>query len=429
MERDYIKMEERKILIIYPHWPPSNLAGVHRPRLIANFAKDFGWKPIVLTVKPEYYEEAPDLNMNKLVSPEIKVVQVEAFGLGNSIRLIGDIGLRAFFQLYKMAKELIKSQQIDFIWIPVPSFYTALLGRMLHKIKGTPYGIDYIDPWVDGFTNHEKKFSRAWLSNKLARFLEPIAVKKSSLISGVSTPYYQAVLDRNFKNKEIVHVGMPYGFDPADHAIMLDSITVPWRDRKGIKPIVYAGAFLPKSHLFVDTLFQSVQQLKKENKWDDSVVLYFLGTGNYPGKTIKEYAEDYGISSSVVEIGSRFAFLEILNFLSDSYGVMVIGSTEKHYTASKTYQALLSQKPVFAVFHEESSAVQVLKECKADNYLVEFKEGEENADLVRKMKIKFLSFVNNPHWQPELRNLEQYSAKASANKLFKAIEGCLKKES
>ena len=33
----------KRILIIYPHWPPSNLVGVHRVRLIAN-ETDPVWK-------------------------------------------------------------------------------------------------------------------------------------------------------------------------------------------------------------------------------------------------------------------------------------------------------------------------------------------------------------------------------------------------
>ena len=46
----------RKVLILYPHFPPSNLAGVHRPRLFAQHLPDFGWEPVVLTVDEKYYE-------------------------------------------------------------------------------------------------------------------------------------------------------------------------------------------------------------------------------------------------------------------------------------------------------------------------------------------------------------------------------------
>ena len=50
----------KTILIIYPHFPPSNLAGVHRPRLFAQHLPFFGWTPVVLTVHENYFEEMPD---------------------------------------------------------------------------------------------------------------------------------------------------------------------------------------------------------------------------------------------------------------------------------------------------------------------------------------------------------------------------------
>ena len=94
----------QNILIIYPHWPPSNLAGVHRSRLISNFLPDFGWHPIVLTVEQKYYEEANDWAMLKTVSEKTEIHYVKAYKITKP-RLIGDIGLRAFFQLKKEVSE------------------------------------------------------------------------------------------------------------------------------------------------------------------------------------------------------------------------------------------------------------------------------------------------------------------------------------
>lgn len=419
----------KNLLIIYPHWPPSNLAGIHRPRLIANFAKDFGWHVTVLTIEPKYYEEEYDWNMVKLVSPDVEIRYAKAFPVNTRLRLFGDIALRGFTSLYKAAKNIIKEINIDFVWIPIPSFYTALLGRMLYASTGIPYGIDYIDPWVNGFTNQEKIFSRSWASNILGKILEPLAVRKAVLISGVSTTYYEAVLERNFKDKDVVHVGMPYGFDPNDHIVEVDVSDTPWNQNQEIKPIVYAGAFLPKSHTFIDALFESISIIKKEGRWDNAMHLYFLGTGPYSGKSIIDYALEHNITESVHEIRSRFPYLSILNFISRAYGIMVIGSTEKHYTASKTYQALLSKRPVFAVFHSESSAVKVLEECEAAQYLVTFKEGMNIKMLVSAMTECFSSFINNTEsWNPNLYCLDKYSAKASAHKLFDAIELCLQRK-
>lgn len=412
----------KHILIIYPHWPPSNLAGVHRARLISNYLLNFNWQPHILTVKPQYYEEDPDRDIVKTVNPSTKVYYAHAMRPPKHIRLVGDIALRALRNLYKAALKITNEQPIDFIWIPIPSFYTALLGPFLHKKTKIPYGIDYIDPWVNGFVDYHKPFTRAWISNQLAKILEPLSVKKAALISGVSTPYYQGVLHRNFKNKPIEHVGMPYGFDPNDHKIKLNNINLPWQEEKNIKPIIYAGAFLPKSHLFLELMFQSVKELREESRWDENIRFYFLGTGTYKAKSIKAYAEENNISDIVTENRNRFPFLHILNFLSASAGVLVIGSTEKHYTASKTFQALLSRKPVFPIFHNQSSAVDILSESNADKYLSKYYPNEKTNELKLRIKENLFSFASEKYeWNPKFNNLDNYSAKASAKALVEKL--------
>ena len=186
------------ILIIYPHWYPSNLAGVHRARLVGNYIKEFGLKPIILSVKPEYYEEPYDPDIFKLFSKDFNEFRVDSFKTSKP-RIIGDIGLRAFVQLYKEGLKIIKLEKPVFLWIPIPSFYTALLGRILHSKTCIPYGIDYIDPWVRDIK--QDKSLRSRLSLIAAKILEPIAVKKACLITGVAYEYYKPVLDRNFSNK------------------------------------------------------------------------------------------------------------------------------------------------------------------------------------------------------------------------------------
>jgi len=289
----------KNILIIYPHWPPSNLAGVHRARLISNFLPDFNWQPIILTVKQEYYEEKPDFDFVKTVNPKTEVIYTEAKKIGKT-KIVGDIGLRSFKYLKIKALKIISERKIDFIWIPIPSFYVAVLGRVLFNKTKTPYGIDYIDPWVRDISN--RKNIRSKLSNIVAKILEPYSVKKASLISGVSTPYYQPVLDRNFKNKKIEHVGMPYGFDPNDHKVTIKNIKYPWDNYPNCKPIIYAGAFLPLSGYFTELLFKNIKKLKDKNKLDENVKLFFIGTGNYTHKSITDYANEAEIEDIVIEI-------------------------------------------------------------------------------------------------------------------------------
>ena len=442
------------ILIIYPHWYPANLAGVQRPRLIGNYLKYFGWKPRVLTVKQEYFEENPDHDFQKTFSDDFDVTRVDAFKVTKP-RIIGDIGLRAFFQLYKEAKRIIKIESIDFIWLPIPSFYNALLGRLLYDKTKVPYGIDYIDPWVRNISNQKNK--RAIFSQWIARMLEPVAIKKASVISGVSTPYYAPVIERNFPdiatqlltssvqqinkstNRPIAHVGMPYGFDPNDHKIKLENINYPWENNKQLinssvtqlknsstpqhsKIWLYAGAFLPNSHVLMDAFFKSIAQLRAESKWDKNIRLWFIGTGPYPAKRITAYAKDHGIEDIVFENRERYPFLHILNFLSAADTVMVIGSTEKHYTASKTYQSILSERPVVSIFHYESSAIKVMEDCKTDQFTVRYKPEMKQENIVEVFKEVLLKRIQSSSWDPDLSALDQYSCKESTRKLIQAIE-------
>lgn len=407
----------KTVLIIYPHWVPANLAGVQRPRLIGNYLKECGYQPLLLTVDSSYYEEPLDPLMEKTVSKDIDVVYTKAYKVTKP-RVIGDIGLRAFPFLKKEALRLCKERQIDFIWIPIPSFYTALLGRVLHGKTGIPYGIDYIDPWVRDITNQNNL--RAKLSQGVAKVLEPYAVKKASLISGVSTAYYWPVIERNFKTPP-VHVGMPYGFDPNDHQILLENLAYPWDDEPHCKPWLYAGAFLPNSHLFLEALFKSIASLKRANHWDKTIRLYFLGTGPYPAKRITAYAQDYGLEDIVIEHRERFPFLHILNFLSQADRVMLLGSTEAHYTASKTFQCLLSGRPLLAMLHAASSAVEVLRETRADSYLMSYRDGEQLDAVVQQLSPILERFQKDHPWQIETQPLEKYTSKASAEALANAI--------
>ncbi|MBJ7879158.1 hypothetical protein [Gelidibacter salicanalis] len=408
----------KTVLIIYPHWVPANLAGVQRPRLIGNYLQQFGWQPLLLTVDAAYYEEAPDLLMEKTVSDTIEVVYTKAYKVTKP-RLIGDIGLRAFPFLKKEALRLCKERNIDFIWIPIPSFYTALLGRIIHDKTGIPYGIDYIDPWVRDITNQSDL--RAKLSQAVARTLEPYAVKKAALITGVSTPYYQPVIDRNFKTPP-VHAGMPYGFDPKDHDIELEGLKLPWDDQPNCKPWLYAGAFLPNSHLFVASFFETVAALKAEGKWDESIRLYFVGTGPYPAKRITAYAKDHGLEDIVVEHRERFPFLHILNFLSKADRVMLFGSTEKHYTASKTFQCLLSKRPLMAMLHAESSAIQVINECNAGSFLIPYHEGNTKTYIIEQLKPILISIQKEVTWSLNIKPLDAYTSKQSAKVLAEAMD-------
>jgi hypothetical protein len=418
----------KKILIIYPHFPPSNLAGVHRPRLFAQHLPEFGWAPTILTVHEKYYEEEPDWNLVELLPASLRIEKVSAYRIGKP-RLIGDIGLRAFFQLYKRAKQLIKEESYDFLYIPIPSFYCALLGRWLHASTGIKYGIDYIDPWIHDFPGSDEVFSRHWFSKQIAKWLEPIAVKKSSLITGVATGYYEPVLERNPHLKTQAKTGaMPYGAEAKDHEILASMKLHPYLfEKKANKfQLIYAGAMLPRAYALLEAIFACIQ---REPAFFADVELHFIGTGSTPddasGFTIRPLAERYNLWGSVVfEYPQRIPYLDVLIHLQQADGIFILGSTEPHYTPSKTYQGILSNKPLLCVLHKQSSAITVVEDSNA-GVVLRF-DGEHDIDRVEtsfaSIFAGFRDFVKD--FQPaQVRReiFEQYSAKQVTSQLAELI--------
>ena len=418
----------KKILIIYPHFPPSNLAGVHRPRLFAQHLKSYGWEPVILTVDEKFYEEELDWNLHKLLPSDLRIEKVDAFTITKP-RLIGDIGLRSFFQLRKRALQLLKAEQFDFVYIPIPSFYTALIGPYLQKRTGVKYGIDYIDPWVHHFPGSEKIFSRHWFSTKLAKWLEPKALKHASLITGVAEGYYKGVIERNpsLKNK-CIFGAMPYGGEEMDH-IKLKEINIdPYLFKKSNKiQLVYAGAMLPKAYGPLEAIFKSISTNKPTF---ENVEFHFIGTGKIStdpfSHNIKQLAEKYNLWGSIVfEYPKRIPYLDVLVHLNNASGVFVLGSTEPHYTPSKTYQAVLSKKPLLAVLHNKSTAVGIIRRSKTG--IVLGFDGETDVYSIKdKFAVSFLdyiSFMNTFHQaQIDLKLFEMYSANFVTSQLVNLIE-------
>ncbi|HEY4109833.1 glycosyltransferase [Puia sp.] len=414
----------KKILIISPHFPPSNLAAVHRSRLFAQHLPTFGWEPVILTVDEKYYEEALDPNLSRLLPEGLRIEKVKAFPVTRP-RLIGDIGLRGLLFLYRRAKKLIREEGIDFLYIPIPSFYVALLGRWLHRSTGVRYGIDYIDPWVHEFPGSRKRFSRHWWSTRLARMLEPIAVRRASLITGVAEGYYKGVIERNPRlSSTAVFGAMPYGGEGKDHERVKELGLRPYlfTRKPGKLLLVYAGAMLPKAYAPLEAVLNVI----KENPAVFSEVeFHFIGTGktaNDPnGHNIKPLAERYGLwGTTIFEYPARIPYLDVLIHLEAADGIFVLGSTEPHYTPSKVFQGILSHKPVMALLHEASTARKVVVDAGAGTVLAF--NGEDYAEKIGEGFVRafvgYSAFLKEYSFEKVNRQLfDEYSAYHVTEKL------------
>ncbi len=379
----------RRVAIVSGHFPPSNLVGAHRARLWSRHLPEFGWEPIVVTGDPKQYEERPDPDLERLVAPGLRVVHAPTWST-RPVRIVGDIGVRAFRGCYRVLSDLAARREIDFVLVTIPSNFLGPVGRLVHRRHGLPFGIDYQDPWVNRWPGVDRPLSRAWGSYKLATLLEPWAVRDAALITGMAPGYVAGMLERNPEvARQAITAFMPMGHAPEDYELVnrLDRKPFLFDRDDGCFNMIYAGALLPAGFAVLDAFLHGLRLLRERApRFAGRLRVHFVGTGTSPddpnGHQVLPRAQAIGVAEMVREHPHRIGYVDTLNHLQRSDAVLVVGSTERHYTPSKVFQAMLSHRPVFALLHEDSSAVGMIRAAGAGRVLTLTGDRMPSADAV-----------------------------------------------
>jgi hypothetical protein len=420
----------KKVLMVTGHFVPSNLVGIHRTRLLAWHLPEVGWQPEILTVDPRHYEERPDPSLWKLVPPGLKIHTVPALPVTRP-RLVGDIGLRGFPFLAWKLRRLVRDGSYDLVWITLPSFYLALLGRVLPR--KVPFGLDYQDPWVHAWPGSGRKYSRAWWASRSACWLEPIAVRGARMITGISEGYIRGTLERHPQlAATAVTATMPLGFTPAD--IEAAGRHVPTRKvfetGDGRIHLVYAGALLPQAGKILKAFLKAAARLEREDpSIRGKLKLHFIGTGRTPDDSrsfrVRPLAEAAGASELVEEIPERIPYLDVLHALGSAHGVLVVGSAEKHYSPSKAYQAVLSGRPVFGLVHPESPVAGLLEQTGNVAVCLSAEGGAPEERVLAGHLTNYIRITRDLKRQGPFPGLDSFSGNNTAGILAQAMDRVL----
>jgi hypothetical protein len=100
----------------------------------------------------------------------------------------------------------------------------------------------------------------------------------------------------------------------------------------------------------------------------------------------------------------------------------VVGSTEPHYTPSKVFQAILSRRPVFAMLHEDSTSVDVLRSQHAGSVLTFTGAALPPAAGVAAALRSFMAAETHAAAAVDDAAFEAYSARSSTRALAEALD-------
>lgn len=426
----------RRVLIVSPHFPPDSSAASHRVRLLAPHLEAFGWEPTIVTVQPADYEARLDSALLATVPESLDVVRVSAWSSGWTRRVgFGDLGIRAFPALLRKCRELLRQRHYDCLFVTIFPAYPALLGPMLKRQPGPPFVLDYQDPWVGawGLTAGPALGGGPDLKSRLSRWvatkLEPIAVRAADAITAVSEATYRDVHARNPAASSRPCAEIPLGGEPSDFDRLRESprANAFFDAGDGSFHLSYVGTLLPKGFETARAFLAAVAALKERDpETYRRLRVHFVGTSNQSvGEPIPRVLPDalrLGVDDSVDEIPARIDYLDALTVLTESNAILLMGSSEPHYTASKLYPALLARRPLIALYHEQSSVVSILRRAAPTPWgrLVTYDDERPAASRVETIYAELQALATAPSADPALLDLEvvqEFSARSMAGRL------------
>ncbi|MCW5553486.1 MAG: glycosyltransferase [Verrucomicrobiae bacterium] len=378
----------RRAILVSPHFPPSNLAGVQRARLMARELRDFGWEPVVIAVDARHYEEANDKTSLALLPEGLRVERVGALPARLCRPLgFGDIALRGQWALRRRVAEIVRGEPVDLIFGTVLPGYTSLVGARAKRRFGLPFVLDYQDPWVSDWGARQPRFSKAGLSHWLATKLEPGAVAAADALTAVSDRTLDTLRSRKLIRPGLPVETIPIGAEPEDHAVAA-RVGRSWIEGRagrllpaareiahhgahgatrptGTFHLAYLGTVIEGMIPTLRTLFGAVRALLNANpEWQ--LRIHFIGTSAQPNGCdtlgLAELAAECGVGGVFRLEPRRIGYLDALRTMQDADALLLLGSQDPHYTASKIFPCWLSGKPVLGVFHSASTVNELARE-------------------------------------------------------------------
>lgn len=431
----------KRVLIVTPNWPPISCPDLHRVRTSLSFFAEFGWEPLILKINPDEQEGIKDEILVKTIPKNIKIWQSGCLKK-SWIGWLGvkNVGLRSFFHLAKLGSEIIVREKPDLVFFSTTMFPLMSLGRYWNFKHNVPYVLDFQDPWVSDYYSRSSSSQppggklKYFISQTIAKVLESFSLHQVSHVISVS-PKYPKILQQRYPwlRKEQFTV-LPFGAPEKDFEL-LPSFNIKQKifdPEDGKRHWVYVGRGGADMAFSLRALFFAIASERQKNpeNWN-SVKLHFIGTSYAPGKlavkTVEPIAKEFSVEDLVEEHPHRVPYFEALQILVDSDAILLIGSDDASYTASKLYPCILAQKPIFAVFHSSSSVVDILRSCQAGE-AVTFTSDRKKEELLQAIsqQLNWLLSINKGY-QPQTnwKAFQPYTAREMTRQQCLVFDKCM----
>ena len=431
---------KHRVLIVSPHFPPINAADHQRVRMSLPYYEELGWEPHVLAVRPTCVQGVQDPLLATTIPAGTAVTLTDALPAKATRYLgLGSLGLRCFPYLLQAGDRLLRQKQFDLVYFSTTVFIAMALGVRWYQRFGVPYVLDFQDPWFNEYYQQSGvippggRFKHGFAQFQ-AKCLEPRTLAGASQVISVSPAYPKTLQQRYPSLRSDQFTIIPFGAPESDFAALptLDIRQTIFDPNDGKRHWVYVGRGGLDMAMALRTLFLGIQKKRRQHpeQWR-SVHLHFVGTSYAPKgqtvKTVEPIAQELGVDDLVTEHPDRIPYFEALKVLTDSNAILLIGSNDSSYTASKLYPCILARKPILAVFHHQSSVVDILDRCQAGRCIT-FKSEDQPEALTSEVKEQLGWLLSLPQdFQPttDWHYFQPYTAREMTRQQCHVFDRCL----
>jgi len=205
----------KEVLFITYYWPPSGKASLYWPLAIVKHLPQFGWHPLVLTVKEDSFTQT-DASFAKDLPPDLKVIKSKTYEPFNIYKrftgkkaddqliasetistsnrslthrvsiwlrmnlFIPDARMGWYLPAVAAGSKIFNKDKIKAIVTIGPPHTTHLVGKKLSKKYNVPHVPVFIDPWVD--IVYYKNFNRNRVTLNIDNHLEKSVMENAKAV-------------------------------------------------------------------------------------------------------------------------------------------------------------------------------------------------------------------------------------------------------
>jgi hypothetical protein len=407
--------------------------------LLLPYLREQGWKAEVLAVEPGQVAAPVDEWLSVGMPADVPVHRVAALDLGwRWIPGLGTLTFRALGALRRAGDALLKTGRFDLVYFSTTQFGVHTLGPRWQGKFGVPFVMDYQDPWVNDYYREHPQAAppggrlKYAVVYRLNRCMEPRVLRHCAGITSVSSDYPRQLRRRYpFLRSDWPVEVLPFPGDDRDMRRVEEDGTrqSEFAPGNGHLHWVYVGRGGSDMHLALRGLFGALREHEQnQSGLFNTLRLHFIGTSYAAAgrgrKTVEPLAAEYGLAATVREHPDRIPYSQALRCLLDADALIVPGSDDPGYTASKLYPYILARKPLLAVFHEQSSLVDIVQKTRAGT-VVPFSSGEATESIAQ--RILATGWLQHPPAPATLwAEFEPHTARAMTRRLCLLFESCRK---